>query len=304
LGGGGGGIDIDRARHTECRIAGIEVELREALVLGEAKLQLTLSDVLLDGLQLGPLLEGGLHRLLEVDRLDAVVDGVVGGIEEQHGPGADPVAQDRGDQLVLGVAVVVLGHDQVELTVRDTRFGLHDVDLGDDAHFVLRLGLIQQGHVALEALLGDALLLFVGDQLPIDLDDVADGVHHRGREGLELPLVGEAARLDLRPGLIPDQALHERNAAREGQAGVLLRIEGKDEGRRSGIGLRLRAIEHDLGRCTDVGNEGLESDIALYSLLSDVEDARSGWGGHVLAVPDLAAEVHVVGPPGPLRVQL
>ena len=114
------------------------------------------------------------------------------------------------DQHVLLVAILVLGADPLDLALRDAGLGLGDLDLRDDAHFELGLGLLAQRARGLEALVRHAQRLFGGDQLPVGVLDLLDVVHHRAAELVLARSVQQPAGLHPRPGLIPDQVAQHR----------------------------------------------------------------------------------------------
>ena len=111
--------------------------------------------LLRDG-QLGPALERALRRGLGVEREGDVVLGPVGGLDLEPRGGREARTVDAVDQLVLRVAVQVLGRDLAELAIRDAGLGLGHLDARDDADVVLGLRLAEQRPRGLEALVRDA----------------------------------------------------------------------------------------------------------------------------------------------------
>ena len=135
--------------------------------------------------ELGAVLEGHAGGLLDVDLVGDVVVRPVRGLDGQRRLGAQLLAEHQVDQVVLGLAVAVLGDDQPELAVGHAGLRLHHLHLGDHAHVVLGLGLVEQRPGGLEALLGHEHLLVGGDQVPVGVLDAGHDVHHVQAEGLE-----------------------------------------------------------------------------------------------------------------------
>ena len=204
-------IRIPIAGETLVCVLGHQVELRQALILRELECDLPALDLALRHCQLRAVRERLAHRLLDVDVVGDKISGPIGGLDRELRFRRQIRAEHEVDQEVLGGEVVVLRRDARELARGDAGLGLRYLDLRDDPHLILSLGLLEQGLRRLEALLLDAQLLLARDQAPVGALDVADGVHHLAAEILELRFVQDARGLHAGPRLVPDQAAQQRD---------------------------------------------------------------------------------------------
>ena len=274
-------------------VAHADIEAGEALVLGEFERDFSLLDLLSGRSEFGAPGERGFHRLVEIDGLHPGIRGIVGGLELQGGICLEPVAEHRRDQAVLGVTVLVAGEDQVEFTVRHPGLGLDHLHLGDHPDLILDLGLLVEGLVALEALLGDPHLLLVGHQDPIIADDRQHDVHDGSSEVVDLRLVAESAELHLGPGLVPDEPPQEGRGDAQGQARLVFRAQAFERK----VGVRTAGVEVHGEHPAPIRHQGRDrgGPVQLVAFGRGVGNQRVLLG--LLPVDDLAFEERVVGTP-------